>query len=921
MALTAGTRFGPYEIVSPLGAGGMGEVYRARDTALNRDVAVKVLPESFAKDPNRLARFRREAQNLAAVNHPHIAQIFSLETHNDSNGREQSCIIVMELVEGEDLSQVIARGPLPPQEAFVIAQQIAEALSAAHEQAIVHRDLKPANIRRRTDGTVKVLDFGLAKTAGPPDTTNHAMNSAPTLTVPAETMHGMILGTASYMSPEQAGGKTADRRSDLWAFGVILFEMLSGQRLFTGETVTEVLASVLKSDPDWGLLPGNIPAAIRKLLHRCLEKDRRRRLDSAADARLEIEDALTQQPDHTGLATAKTGRPGLVRRALPLVAALMLGATAAGMVAWRTRRVEAPSAPRVDASLVVPADLTIGGPATAVSPARILSVSPDGSHLAFTAAPRGGRLSIWIRPLDSLVARPLAGTEGAQYPFWSPDGRFLAFWSDGKLWRAELSGGTPTVICEIGPNITGGTWNRDDVILFGLNTPGVIQRVSASGGSPQPATTLDVTKGETRHFAPWFLPDGEHFLFLALGSRDGGESAPNGVFAASLGSTARVRILSGGSNVQYAQGALFFLREKTLFAQHFDVERLTLEGDPIHIADGIQIGGPGGTRGAFSVSASGVLAYLGQPGIGLTTDMQLTWFDRETKVQTKLGEPAGYYGDLELAPNDTRALAGLTTITAGSSSVWSIDTRDGTRVPFSFEAGRNPIWAPDESRAVYSHLSEDGQHADIVEKLANGTGPSHPVLEQEGVSFATSWSRDGRALLFQRRSGKLGSEYDIATVSMTGDRKSAAWLATPFSEHSARFSPDARWVAYVSNESGREEVYVGSFPQTGAKWRVSINGGSHPRWNPNGTELFFLAPDSTLMVSAVDGIGAAFKSQPAQPLFVTYAPMERTPYSVSADGKRILLLTFANDAATSSITVVVNWASRFQSESRQISVR
>jgi len=584
MTLAAGTRIGPYEVTGSLGAGGMGEVYRAHDARLNRDVAVKIVPDLFAADGDRLARFDREAQVLAALNHPNIAQIHGLEQFDAGRA------LVMELVDGEDLAQRIARGPLPLDEALQIAKQIGDALEAAHELGIIHRDLKPANIRLRPDGTVKVLDFGLAKALDPPaSSSGAALANSPTLTSPvAMTRQGLILGTAAYMAPEQAKGKTVDRRADVWAFGCVLYEMLTGRRAFPGDDVTETLAAVVRAEPDWAALPPETHPAIRRLLTRCLEKNPRERASDIGMARIEINEALKTP--------AAIAPPASLRRPwIPwAVAAVASVAAVAFGVAWRAR-------PLVDTrvirtSILPPAEL-------ANNPALRFAISPDGLRVAFTAPDSTGQIVLWVRPLDALTAQPLAGTAHALAPFWSWDSRMIAFIADGKLKKVDAAGGPVFMLADCTPTPPG-AWNRDNVIVFTPRT-GVLHRVSASGGKPVPVTTLDRAAGETTHVMPVFLPDGRRFLYTASGVG----ARVNGVFVGSLDGGPAIPVLPDvGSNATYAQGHLLYMQDTTLVAHRFDASTLKLSGEPLPIAEQVLINQITGT-GAFSVSQTGFLAY------------------------------------------------------------------------------------------------------------------------------------------------------------------------------------------------------------------------------------------------------------------------------------------------------------------------
>ena len=646
-ALSAGHRIGSYEIVGLLGAGAMGEVYRTRDTRLNREVALKVIPPSLAMNPNRLARFRREAQLLAALNHPNIAAIYGVEDAADLPA------LVLELVEGPTLAARIADGTIRLSEALRIARQIAEGLEAAHEQGIIHRDLKPANIHVRTDGLVKILDFGLAKSLAVEGGVTPE-EGAPAAHEPGATRDGIILGTAGYMSPEQARGQAVDRRADIWAFGCVLFEMLAGRPAFGGETVTDVLAAVVTAEPEWSVLPGDLPPGVRTLLRRCLAKDSRSRLQAIGDARIEL-DEITSAGERVGRAD-QVGARG--RRAW-LAAVVVLGAAVVGLAVSGT--FTSPQRARVSRTIVpLPENAFYyrGG-----TPAYRLSVSPDGSRLAFAASsPKGSTFQLWVRPLDSLTAVPLAGTEmpmGQFGPVWSPDSRFIAYITVGNLTvkKVDASAGPPVTIGQLegteggdGGAAAGATWSKRDVILFGVNGTkgGPIRRVSGTGGEISVVISPDTSKGETELWHPHFLPDDNHFLFLAVGPRDGMASKPLGLYASSLDGKERKLIMAGGSNAKYVNGYLLFLRDSTLVAQRFDADRLELSGEAVSIAEPVLVGGPTGATGAYAVSQSGVLAYIAGEPLGIASVSQLTWLDREGRAQGTLGDPA-VYRDMEFS--------------------------------------------------------------------------------------------------------------------------------------------------------------------------------------------------------------------------------------------------------------------------------
>ena len=883
MPLTNGTKLGPYEIISPLGAGGMGEVYRAKDSKLGRDVALKVISEQFANDAERMARFEREAKVLASLNHPNIATIHGFEQSSGTS------FLVMELVPGETLHERIKQdGAVPIEEALAIAKQIAEALEAAHEKGIIHRDLKPANVKVTPEGKVKVLDFGLAKAfAG--DASTEDMGNSPTLSR-AATMQGVILGTAAYMSPEQARGKAVDKRTDIWAFGCVLYELLTGKPAFYGEDITEILASVVKSEPDWTALPPNISPSIRVLMQRCLRKDRRQRTPDAAILRIEIEDAIAA-PKDAGISSAAAVTKGWRERVAWAVAAGVLALTTIAFALGFVLR--APKAPEAIRFFVSPPDTwnLMGAGTLTTGP---ISVSPDGHRIVFLAASADGKSMLWVRSLDTLSAQALAGTEGALRPFWSPDSRFVGFFASGKLKKIDVSGGPPITLCDA-PEVLGGTWNREGVIVFSPAQSSALQRVSAAGGIPTAATVLG--QGETvGHRMPFFLPDGRHFLYRA--SKAGGVGGP--IYVASLDSPERKLLLnSDSSNVQYAQGHLLFLRETTLMAQPFDPRRLTLTGEAFPIAEQIQTqGNP--PAGIFSASENGVLAY--QTGSSMD-GFRLTWFDRSGKQIGILGDPA-IYGDLELAPDGKRASVSISD--GKGRNIWIYDVARSLKTRYTFDAANDAplIWSPDGSRVVFS--SNRKGHFDLYQNVSDGSGTEAPLLEDNLEKGPGSWSPDGRFILFATSGGSAGN--NLFVLPLTGERKPVPFLKTQFNESYGRFSPDGRWVAYRSNESGMYEIYVAPFPGPGGKRQISTGGGNWPRWRRDGTEIFYFAPDNKLMVAAVNGKGSSFEVGAVKPLFDTHVFNGlRYPYDVTADGQRFLLSTVPGQVSSAPITVVLNW--------------
>jgi serine/threonine protein kinase len=890
MSLGVGTRIGPYEVVAPLGAGGMGEVYRARDTKLNRDVAIKVLLPAVANDPDRLARFGREAQVLASLNHPNIAAIYGIE--------ETSAVtaLVMELVEGDDLSEKIARGAIPIDEALPIARQIAEALEAAHDLGIIHRDLKPANVKVRPDGAVKVLDFGLAKAVDPAAGSSATAMNSPTLSIHA-TQAGIIIGTAAYMSPEQAAGKAVDRRSDLWAFGVVLLEMLTGRQTFDGETTSHVLAAVLKDEPDWSLLPSETPQAIRTLLRRCLHKDRKRRLDSATAVRIEIDDAAnahsapTQASSHS--VTRSTAR---LRVAWSLVT--VFAAIGAALAVALTRHT-APLEARAYRSTILLSESLNSRP-----PSSRFAISPDGTRLAYVAGQPGGTSSLWLRPLDGSTGQALSGTDGASGPFWSPDSRFIGFTVGGRLKKIDVAGGNPITISEtVRPSDIGGgtqgTWNRDDVIVFGQESRAGLVRIAAVGGTPVAVTVLDPAARETSHAFPFFLPDGRHFLYVAYSS-----FVPVGLYMGSLDSFERRRLLDGVSNAQYAAGSLIFTRGSALMAQPFDVTTFGLSGEAVTVGERVQMNTATIRASAFSVSSTGALVY--QQGTAGGGNSQVVWSDRGGRKTVVLTERLPYR-DVWLSPNATHASVSVFDEKgSGGSDIWIIDAVRGLRTRFTFGPSDefSGLWARDGVSMVFN--SRRNGPLDLYRKAANGTGDEELLLADQFDKTPTSWSPNGQFLLYNVVS--VQGRGALWVLPMAGERKPFPFVDTEFDQAWGQFSPDGRWVAYNSNESGRAEIYVAPFPGPGAKWQISNTGGLYPRWKGDGKELFYWA-EGRMMAASVRGGAERVDVEAVHSLFETRPPGGgvRSFYDVSADGQRFLHSTLAEDTPDTALTLLTNW--------------
>jgi eukaryotic-like serine/threonine-protein kinase len=881
MALIPGARLGTYEIHSALGSGGMGEVYRATDTNLGRQVAIKVLPEAFAQDPERLARFEREAKTLAALNHPNIAQIYGLEK---SSGVQA---LVMELVEGEDLSQRIARGPIPLDEALPIAKQIAEALEAAHEQGIIHRDLKPANIKVTSTGVVKVLDFGLAKLAETEIAGASApnMSLSPTITSPAlMTGVGVLLGTAAYMSPEQAKGRAADNRSDIWAFGVVLYEMLCGAVAFPGEDLGDVLAAVVRAEPDWGRLPASTPSSVRTLLRRCLRKDKTLRLQSAGDARIEVYDALSA-PDAESHVTDRV-RPGAGRRSAMVFAAggLLLGGLIAGTGTWALR----PSPAQSVSHLAIP--LPEGQRLPPLN-TPVIALSSDGSQVAFIGEGASGQ-QIYVRPFNSAEAKAVPGTEGAASLTFSPDGKWLAFsgaGNGGQLMKVSLSGGAPITICNA-PNVEGVSWGDNDTVVFAATygTRG-LSKVSAGGGEPQTLTSMP--KGgdavEEAHRWPQVLPGGGAVLFTAwTRNLDNAQ-----VIVQRLDSSERRVVLRGGTYARYVPtGHLVFVRGATLMAVRFDVARLEAVGEPVPLAEGVLLTSEGGAQ--FDVSNVGSLVHV--PGGLQGSGRQLVWVDRSGHEE-QVGAPSRAYFTPRISP-DGRKIAAA--VQGANDDVWTYDTSRRTLTRSTFEARSiSPVWTPDGKRIVYR--SARAGTLNLFARAVDGSGAEERLTTSESNQTPLSVSRDGRWLAFGT------AELDVWVTPLSGDRTPRPFVRTPFAEGGGAFSPDDAWLAYHSNESGRNEVYVQPFPAGGAKVQISRDGGSFPRWTA-GNELFF-QNGTKIMFAKMVTKPALVAGEPEVALdgqgYVTTAG-----FDVSPDGKRLLMIKEAEQAASvTRIDVVLDW--------------
>jgi Tol biopolymer transport system component len=866
-------QLGPYTIVSPLGVGGMGEVYRARDSKLGRDVAIKILPSHFAADPERRARLAREARLLATLNHPHIGAIYGLE---ESDG---VTALVLELVEGPTLADRLARGLLPIAEALTIGRQVAEALDAAHEKGIVHRDLKPANIVLQSaanaagvpsgETRAKVLDFGLAKTMAV-GLEGDLTQRPPGLLDGTE--EGRILGTPAYMSPEQARGEAVDKRTDIWAFGCVLYEMLSGRRPFDGDTITDTAARILERDPDWSVLPDSTPVPIRTLIERCLRKDPRKRLHDIADALIEIEDRPAAADRAVALHAPVA--PRVNRERFAWIVAAALGVTLVGMALLPLRDGGASPGDRVDLMIDPPGP---GQRFSWISPR--FAISPDGSHIAFAVFSQGESM-LWVRSLDTLELRMLPGTEGASLPFWRPDSQAIGFFANNSLKTVGLGGGAPVLVCK---GQGSATWNQDDVIVF--ESAPTLRRVSARGGTPEAITSVT---GSGR--APRFLPDGKHFLYFV--NREGSNELRVGSLTPTESS---VSLGPFESHAEYAAEYLFFVRGGSLVAQPFDQYGRELVGSPRYVAAGAAVDG---VHGMFSVSATGRLAY----STAVRTSDRLTWLDRQGRRLSSIGDPGISYR-VALSPDELRiALSRKTPGQKPQVNLWLIDlARSGLTTRLTYDPGidTDPAWSPEGDRFVFTSSTPSS----LFVRAPYPDSWESPLLKSGKSILMPDWSRDGHFIVYTELVEFLDS--DLWVVPLTGNRTPTLFLKTKYAERAGVFSPDGRWIAFESDASGHDEVYVRPFPVQPGQLSISRAGGRSPRWRGDGQEIFFLSLDGLMMAASVDPSNG-FVGVP-QPLFrPDVAPYNRS-FAVSDNGQRFLIPILE---PPEPITVLMNWRAR-----------
>ncbi|MEO8505917.1 MAG: protein kinase [Acidobacteriota bacterium] len=876
MSVDVGSRIGPYEVVSKLGEGGMGEVWRATDSRLRRDVAIKVLPRAFADDPERLARFEREAQVLAHLQHPNIAAIFGLEEAGATRG------LVLELVEGPTLAERLAHGPLALEESLAIARQLVDALEEAHEKGIVHRDLKPQNVKAAIDGRVKVLDFGLAKAMDPMASgsgVNEQLAMSPTLTLGA-TVQGVILGTAAYMAPEQAKGIAVDKRADIWAFGVVLYEMLVARRLFDGDTVPETLAGVLRAEIDFAALPASTPPALRRLLERCLERNPKNRLRDIGDARFMLAEA-----ERESSVPAISSAPGLPSRRLTLLAAglAVLAAAALGLgIGRRSIVTAAAELPRARLEISTPKDVTFNdadGPVT---------LSADGRRLAFLARSEDTN-GLWWRNLDSAEARLVPGTKDAYEPFWSPDGRTLGFCSSQLMrWDVE-DGGAPVPLAPM-EDARGAAWSSRGVIVYAPAPNSFLMAVPAAGGAARAVTRLDATHAEVAHVRPQFLPDGRHFIYWASSSRPG-DSA---IVVGDLDSTETRRLLTLEVPARFAApSSLMFVRSGTLSTLSFDPDRLLVQGEPSTVVSGVDFIEEY-VNPAFSVSSNGILAFHRQREPGIPT-----WFDRSGRR----GETFGLSGDnnLDLSPDGKRLAVDAPETTTRQLDVWVIDLERGVRTRLTFEPAMDlgPVWSADGREIFY--VSREGQRNILRSKLASGVGTARDIFSTEYLLEPIAGFPDARHLLIEAWPPDSHGDLEVVDLA-TGARQ--PFVATPAHEESGRISPDGNLIAYLSEESGAPEAYVQPYPPTGERWQLSSGGAAAPRWRGDGRELFYVSRGQLQSVAVQRTPRFAFGKP--EPLF-------RSPgrdYVVDRTGQRFLFVNSTQTGESTPIEIFIGWNRR-----------
>ena len=881
MSLTAGARLGPYEIVSPIGAGGMGEVYKARDTRLERTVAIKVLASHLSASPEVRQRFEREARTISQLSHPHICALHDVGREGDVE------YLVMEYLEGETLAERLLKGPLPLEQTLRYGMQIADALDKAHRQGIVHRDLKPGNVMLTKSG-VKLLDFGLAKAVAPASQQS-SLTALPTQH--ALTQEGTILGTFQYMAPEQLEGKEADARTDIFAFGCVLYEMATGKKAFSGATQASLISSILRDEPPpISQVQPMSPPALDRVVKRCLAKDPEERWQSAADLRNELTWIARGDSEFGALRPAARRREKLAF----LIAALAVAGLILDLTFSRRIRTEARS---VRFHVYPPENSVLNSVGRDAGP---VVVSPDGQRLAFVATTSDGKKRVFVHPLDSLSAQALDATDGASFPFWSADSRFVAFFADGKLKKVEATGGAVQTVCDA-PLGRGGTWNRDGVIVFAPGAYDPLFRISSAGGAATPITSIDEKTHELSHRYPQFLPDGKHFLYLAFSTTVSPSDPNRSIYLGSLDSLKPKLLFRTNWKAVYAQpGYLFSVRDGNLFAMPFDDQALRVSGEAIPIAAPVE-SDFNLANAVYSVSENGVLVYQAAQTPVVS---RLSWFDREGR---KAGDvPVSDCEDPTLSPVGARVAVNCIDRQAGGSyiSLYDFDSKVASRFTFSHSFEHYPIWSPDGSRIVFD--SNRNGPADIYVKALSGVGGEQQLLHSKEAKQPTDWSSDGKLIVFQRLDPK--TKWDVWTLPASGEGNPTPVVQTLFNEMAGRLSPDGRWLAYASDESGHWEVYVAAFPGPGGKWQISSGGGSQPRWRRDGNEIFYIAPNRMLMAADVKAALDFSAGVPRQLLDTRARYTGNVSYDASADGQRFLINSVVVEKAAPPLTVVLNWS-------------
>ena len=898
MSLTSGTRVGPYEVISPAGAGGMGEVYRARDTRLDRTVAIKILPDHLSSNLEAKQRFDREARAISSLNHPNICTLYDVG-HQDGMD-----YLVMEFLEGQTLAERLIKGPLPPDQVLKYGIEVCEGLEKAHKTGVTHRDLKPGNIMLTKTGA-KLMDFGLAKavTASTPPTSSLTMTlSGPSAEQPL-TARGTLVGTFQYMSPEQLEGKEADARSDIFALGAVLYEMATGKRAFDGKTTASVIAAVLERDPvPISAVQPMSPPTLDRVVKTCLAKDPDERFQTVHDVKLQLKWIVESGPSSGTQVGPAASRVTKAKSREHVLAAALGFALAALIFGVAYLRRPANEAPFVRSSILPPANTSfVNGVATSG-----YALSPDGTRLVFSAQSVEGKTSLWMRPLNSLTAQELAGTDNAGLPFWSPDSQWVGFFADQKMKKVPATGGSVQVICDA-PLGRGGTWNAQGVIVFAPSIIGPLFRVSANGGTATPVTQLDVASGESTNRWPDFLPDGVHFLYLG---RQVSESKPSAIYVGSLEAMAQKKIIESLSEGEYAApGYLVFGRGTTLFAQRFDASSLSVSGEEIPIATDVSVGN-NVLRTGFSVSQTGQLVYASSVS---SADIELIIVDRSGKQLSSL-EPAGNYNVLRLSPDGQKVAAAESDVSDGKNTIWIQDLRSNVRTRFSLGVGLNtgPTWSPDGSQIALAS-SRSGSFNIYVKPITGAVEEKavHPTAEDERPQ---AWSSDGRFLAVDSRTQSRHGNAEVSILPLSGEGKPYSYLNASYANYSGQFSPDGRWLAYVSNESGRPEIYVSSFPQPKGKWQVSTGGGQVPRCRSDGRELFFCRPDGVLMAAEVTpgkdsfAVGAV-KVLSERRVFQSFFA---ATYDVFPDGQRFIMAAVKPEALHAPLTLVTNWAAELK---------